>query len=601
MKRIILAVSACILLAGLSWAGWFWWKNLRGVGPAVRPASGDIANTIDATVPEAQNNTDFPLELPDGFALSVFAKDLKNARDLERDPKGTLLVSDPGFDAVFALPDANADGKADERIVVAENLNHPHGLAFRCAENCLLYIAEENQVGMWEYDQTTFRASNKKKILDLPSGGGHATRSLLFHPDGRLLVSVGSYCNVCVEKDSRRASVLSVNPDGTDQKIFASGLRNAVFLTLHPDGKTIVATEMGRDLIGDDIPPDELNVLEEGNFYGWPYYYGNNIRDETVSLNPSFRIRTPTPSTIDFPAHSAPLGLDFINGDGWPEDLQDDFLVAFHGSWNRSVPTGYKIVKFDNPLTQPVSSDFLSGWLQNGNALGRPVDILIDPDGEFFVSDDKAGVVYRVTLITKNAAQPADDIALPEKFSLDVPFTPQAPHADWALPYKEACEEASALTVHFFYERKTFTPEIADSEILKMVEFEKTSLGFYEDTTAAQTAEVMKNYWNYSRVDVIENPSVKLIKSHIAAGRPVIVPAAGRELGNPYFTPPGPVYHMLVIRGYDKTHFFTNDVGTRRGENYRYNIDVVMNAMHDWNNGDVANGAKRIIVAYPKG
>ncbi len=189
---------------------------------------------------------------------------------------------------------------------------------------------------------------------------------------------------------------------------------------------------------------------------------------------------------------------------------------------------------------------------------------------------------------------------LPEKFSLDVPFTSQAPDANWDQPYQDACEEASAITVHFFYEGNTFTPAIADAEILKFVDFENEFLGFYKDTTAAELASVIREYWGYERVDVIDNPSVQTIKEHIAAGRPVIVPAAGRRLGNPNFSGEGPLYHMLVIRGYDKSHFFTNDVGTRKGENYRYDIDTIMDSMHDWNGGEVDSGTPRIVVIYPK-
>lgn len=201
---------------------------------------------------------------------------------------------------------------------------------------------------------------------------------------------------------------------------------------------------------------------------------------------------------------------------------------------------------------------------------------------------------------TSNASVPTNAVApLPEKFSLDVPFTSQAPNGDWALPYKEACEEASAISLRYYFEGKTLNASTADAEILQLVEFEKELFGFYEDTTAQQTAQFIRDYWGYDRVDVVENPSADDIKRHIAEGRPVIVPAAGRELDNPYFTPPGPLYHMLVVRGYDKKHFFTNDVGTRRGENYRYDITTVMTAMHDWNDGDVSNGAKRIVVIYP--
>lgn len=188
---------------------------------------------------------------------------------------------------------------------------------------------------------------------------------------------------------------------------------------------------------------------------------------------------------------------------------------------------------------------------------------------------------------------------IPAEFNLAVPFTTQAPHANWDYPYQEACEEASALTVHYYYQEQTFTVDIADREILDLVAWEEEVLGFYEDTTAEETARVMREYWGYQRVDVEYDPTADQIKRHIAAGRPVIIPAAGKQLGNPNFRNGGPLYHMFVVRGYTADTFITNDVGTRKGENYVYDIDVVMTAMHDWNGGDVDNGRQAIVVAYP--
>ncbi|MBI5037223.1 MAG: C39 family peptidase [Candidatus Kerfeldbacteria bacterium] len=188
---------------------------------------------------------------------------------------------------------------------------------------------------------------------------------------------------------------------------------------------------------------------------------------------------------------------------------------------------------------------------------------------------------------------------IPNEFNLALPFTTQAPFANWDYPYQEACEEASALTVHYYYAQKTFSAEIADREILDLVAWEEDILGYYKDTTAEETARVIKEYWGYQRVDVEYDPTIDQIKRHVAAGRPVIIPAAGKQLGNPNFRNGGPLYHMFVVRGYTADTFVTNDVGTRKGENYIYDIDVVMSAMHDWNGGDVDNGRKAIVVVYP--
>jgi hypothetical protein len=188
------------------------------------------------------------------------------------------------------------------------------------------------------------------------------------------------------------------------------------------------------------------------------------------------------------------------------------------------------------------------------------------------------------------------------EMNLAVPFTSQAPNGDWGEPYQEACEEASIYMVHQFYEGEPagqIDPQVADEGIWEIVNFENALFGFYKDTTAAQTAVLAEQMYGYGRVDVISDPTVEDIKTHVAAGRPVIIPAAGRELGNPFFTSPGPLYHMLVVKGYTETQFITNDPGTRRGASYVYDFDTIMNAMHDWNDGDVENGAKAAIVIYP--
>ena len=185
---------------------------------------------------------------------------------------------------------------------------------------------------------------------------------------------------------------------------------------------------------------------------------------------------------------------------------------------------------------------------------------------------------------------------LPAEINLKVPFTPQAPHANWELPYGEACEEASVLMVHYYFEKKTFTKESADKEIKKLVDFQNKKYGFYKDSTADETARFIKDYLKYKKVRVI-TASIDAIKQELAAGRPVIIPAAGRLLGNPNFRRPGPLYHMLVVKGYTKDgKFITNDPGTRNGANYFYDQKVLMNAIHDWNGGDVNKGKKVIIV-----
>jgi len=279
-------------------------------------------------------------------------------------------------------------------------------MAFRCGESCSFFVAEEGSVSEYDYDANMLKAVNRRKLVDLPDDGGHFTRTLLFLPypnEDILLISVGSSCNVCAEKDERRAKILAYDLNSGSLAPYASGLRNSVFMTIHPVTGSVFATEMGRDWLGDDLPPDEINIIRDGQNYGWPFCFGKRIIDEdfrgTVRFAPPDSACDRTePSAIDLPAHSAPLGLSFIPEEGWPEEYWHDLLVAYHGSWNRSAPTGYKIArfKFDGAGNFESQEDFISGWLVPGGALGRPVDIMTEPGGVMYVSDDKAGVIYRI-------------------------------------------------------------------------------------------------------------------------------------------------------------------------------------------------------------
>lgn len=369
MKKL-LVVFAIVAIVLVLWS--------RRSQPTVLPAVG---NQIP---PPAVNQTEFPLSLPDGFSISIFAKGLGSPRVLAWDPNSVLLVSIPSQGKVVAL--------ADPQVTVASGLNRPHGIAFL---GNTLYIAETNAVATYDYNSNSHRATKRKKIIDLPSGGNHITRTIGFGPDRKLYIAVGSSCNVCIEEDWRRTKILVANPDGSDLKEFASGLRNSVFFTWHPKTHELWATEMGRDLIGDNIPPDEVNIIKEGNFYGWPFCYGKNIQDKTFT--PTKTCQGAQPSHIDLQAHSAPLGLSFVPS-SWPAEYRDDLLIAYHGSWNRTEPTGYKIVraKLDAQGNYEATEDFITGWLASDGALGRPVDLLFGRDGALYISDDKAGVIYRV-------------------------------------------------------------------------------------------------------------------------------------------------------------------------------------------------------------
>jgi len=388
-----------------------------GIGRFIAQYAGSAGSLVplffgkETTIDQRDNG--LPLRVPDGFSISIFAEGIEKPRVLQRDPAGNIIVSLPSEGKVVALPDRNTDGVADEVVIVADGLNRPHGIAARCYSadeigvefNCHLYIAETDKVSYFEFDRENLKAINRKKIFDLPGGGNHFTRTILFMPypnEDTLLTSIGSSCNVCKESDSRRAAILASDFLGGNIRIFATGIRNAVFMAIHPISGAIWATEMGRDWLGDDLPPDEINIITENSDYGWPYCYGKNVRDSDFSKDKRLRCNESVgtlPSYIDIPAHSSPLGLAFIPEEGWPEEYWYDLLVAYHGSWNRSEPTGYKVVRFDLDEQGNVLDveDFITGWLTDeGNILGRPVDIMAEPGGTLYISDDYTGVIYKM-------------------------------------------------------------------------------------------------------------------------------------------------------------------------------------------------------------
>ncbi len=422
MKPLSITLSIIVLCVAVAVGYFFYTYRHVNIPTTVPPGSVESENSAGGNDTTTASG---PFTLPAGFAISTFADGLKNARVLAFDPTGTLLVSQPSEGKITALPNTDGDGKADRQITVVSGLNKPHGIAFRCLGDgsasdttCTLYVAETNALSQFAYDPVAHTASGKKKLLDLPADGynQHFTRTLLFMPspnENTLLISVGSSCNVCHENDARRAKILSYDVTTGNatsasalgkSEVFAQGLRNAVFMTIHPVTGAIWATEMGRDGLGDTIPPDEVNIIEKGKNYGWPICYGANIHDDVFDKN--VYIRNPcmepfeTPSHVDIEAHSAPLGLAFIPEEGWPEAQWHNLLVAYHGSWNRSVPTGYKIVRMqlDAQGRYSGTEDFITGWLRpNGTKIGRPVDIKVLPGGTMYISDDGAGVVYRVS------------------------------------------------------------------------------------------------------------------------------------------------------------------------------------------------------------
>lgn len=337
------------------------------------------------------------LRLPPGFAIELFARDLGHARFLTLDPRGILLVSVPRSGHVLALPDDDGDGRADRRITVIEGLELPHGLAFHGGH---LYIAETGRVIRVRYDPATRQAVGRPEVVvpGLPPRGGHWTRTIAFGPDSRLYVSVGSSCNNCEERDGRRAAIIRYDADGSGEMRVATGLRNAVGIAFRPDTGELWASVNGRDWLGDDRPPEYVTRVVEGGFYGWPYCFWEP--DGVVpdpDLGSPERCRRVTRPTLLYQAHTAPLGIAFYTGRQFPAEYRGNLFVALHGSWNRSAPVGYKVIRVRLDGDAARADDFATGWLEGRRAWGRPVDLAVAPDGSLFLSDDAQGVVYRIT------------------------------------------------------------------------------------------------------------------------------------------------------------------------------------------------------------
>lgn len=335
-----------------------------------------------------------PIQLPPGFHLAVYADGLPGVRFMALSPKGDLTVSRPSRGQVLVFPDRNRDGRPDRMSVFATDLARPHGVAWR---DGALYVAETGAVQRLVDDDGDLVADRKQLVTDdLPAGGMHWTRTLGFGPDGAMYVSAGSDCNACVEDDARRAAIMRFKPDGTGREIYARGLRNAVGFAWHPATRELWATDNGRDWLGNSQPPEELNRIRYGGHYGWPQCYGDRQPDPGLGSE-AFCADT-LPPAVTFPAHWAPLGIAFYTGKQFPAEYRHDAFVAFHGSWNRLPPAGYKVVRVRFWNGQPAGyEDFATGWLRGAQSWGRPVDLLTAPDGALFLTDDAGGRIYRIT------------------------------------------------------------------------------------------------------------------------------------------------------------------------------------------------------------
>ena len=342
---------------------------------------------------------------PEGFEVAEFSTgDYENPRLLMEGANGDLFLADMRANKVYLLRDTNKDGKIDnaaERFVFAENLNRPFGLAIN---NGYFYIGNTDSVVRAKYQAGMTKLEGApEKIADLPTKG-HSTRNLLFNPAGtKLYVAIGSESNVSVEEDARRATICEYNPDGTGQRIYASGIRNPVGLVLNPVTKEIWTCVNERDGLGDDLVPDYATSVKDGGFYGWPYMYlGNNVDPRRKDDLAKVKLGEPIVPDVLIEPHGAATGMAFYTGTMFPKEYQGNAFVALHGSWNRSLRHGYKIVRIPMKDGKPEGGyiNFMNGWITTGadkEVWGRPSNLMMKSDGSLLIVDDTAKKIWRVT------------------------------------------------------------------------------------------------------------------------------------------------------------------------------------------------------------
>jgi glucose/arabinose dehydrogenase len=357
------------------------------------------ANALDLVptnliVPSSVGVQPHVLSAPPGFSVSVVAAGLKQPRFMAFDDAGNLLLADDAVNAVYRYPASNGsiDPAPTPPTPLLKDLNAPSNVALWGG---YLYVGETTTIARYAYDSASGSVGPRQVVVpDLP-GGGHATRTVAFGPDGTMYVSVGSSCNICDESDPRRAAILRYAPDGSGYERFAYGLRNAVGLAIEPGTGLLWATVNERDLQGNEIPPDLVTIVSKGKNYGWPACQPPAATPQT----PGAKCSGVTPPTIGIQAHSAPLGLAFYTGQAFPADYTGDLFVVQHGSWNREPPAAPKLLRIHLAADQPSwAKDFLTGWQDDQyNRWGRPAGIIVAPDGSLIVSDDQAGLLYRVS------------------------------------------------------------------------------------------------------------------------------------------------------------------------------------------------------------
>ena len=336
------------------------------------------------------------IELPPGFEIGTFASDVPNARAMTLGTAGTLFVGSRSAGNVYALVDRDGDMRSDELYIVAKGLQAPSGVTFKDGS---LYVSAVNRI--LRFDNIESRLENPPEpvtVMDsLPSDRHHGWKFIDFGPDGMLYVPVGAPCNVCIRPDPY-AGILRINLKDTVTEIFARGIRNSVGFAWHPETKQLWFTDNGRDNLGDNVPPGELNnAYQPGLHFGFPHCHGNDITDPRYGEGVDCA-NFEAPAQLLGP-HVAPLGITFYDGDMFPNEYVNQVFIAEHGSWNRSTKIGYRVtlVRLDQNNHAVSYETFAEGWLQGQHAWGRPADVLVARDGSLLVSDDTANTIYRIS------------------------------------------------------------------------------------------------------------------------------------------------------------------------------------------------------------
>ncbi len=340
-------------------------------------------------------------EVPEGFKIEVFAENVDGARQMALSDTGIIYAGSRRPGKVHAVIDTDGDFKADKTVLVIDNLNMPSGLAYKNGD---LYIAEVDKVIRLKAIDKNYNKSPIAEVVyaNLPDKSHHGWKYTKFGPDGRLYVPIGVPCNVCLSEDERFGSIIAINVETGESEVIAEGVRNSVGFDWDPKSGDLWFTDNGRDMMGDDIPPCELNkVSKNGDFFGFPYVHGKSVKDPKYYKR--FKRDHPQMNFVEpeweFQAHVAPLVMMFYQAEQFPAKYKNSIFVAQHGSWNRSTKVGYKIVnlQLDEDGNVKGQTDFVTGWLEGEEVLGRPVDLITLPDGSVLISDDGFSKIYRVS------------------------------------------------------------------------------------------------------------------------------------------------------------------------------------------------------------